>query len=121
MHVDASYIDLGVVLVQPRVGDIDHHIEFSSRKLSKVKKNYSMSEREGLARVYALQKFRHYLLGAHFKMFKDYSTLKYLVIKAILGGKIYRCLLLFQGYYFEVIVKLGRLNARLDHLSKIET
>jgi hypothetical protein len=33
--------------------------------------------------VYALQKFRHYLLGNHFKMFIDHSALKYLVNKPV--------------------------------------
>ena len=42
VHVDASCIALGVVLTQPGEGDIDHPIAFSSRKLSKSKKNYSM-------------------------------------------------------------------------------
>jgi hypothetical protein len=37
--------------------------------------------------VYALQKFRQYLLGGHFKMFTDHSTLKYLVNKPVLGGE----------------------------------
>jgi hypothetical protein len=46
-----------------------------------------MTEREGLAMVYALQKFRHYLLGKHFKMFIDHSTLKYLVKNPVLGGE----------------------------------
>ena len=38
----------------------------------------------------------------------------------MLGGKICRWLLLFQEYDFEIIVKLGRLNARPDHLSRLE-
>ena len=71
--------------------------------------------------VYALQKFRHYLLGVHFKMFTDHSALKYLINKLVLGGKISRWLLLFQEYNFEIIVKPGRLNARPDHLSRLET
>ena len=71
--------------------------------------------------VYALQKFRHYLLGSHFKMFTDHSTLKYLVNKLVLGGKICRWLLLFQEYDFEVIVKLGRLNVGPNHLSRLES
>jgi hypothetical protein len=40
--------------------------------------------------VYALQKFRHYLLGKNFNMFSDNSTLKYLVNKTMLGGRICR-------------------------------
>jgi hypothetical protein len=69
--------------------------------------------------VYALQKFRHYLLGKHFKMFTYHSTLKYLVNKPVLGGRICRWLLLFQEFDFEVIVKPGKLNAGLDHLSRV--
>jgi hypothetical protein len=78
-----------------------------------------MMEREGLAMVYTLQKFRHYLLGKHFKMFKYHSTLKCLVNKPVLGGRICRWLLLFQEFDFKVIVKLGKLNARPDHLSRV--
>jgi hypothetical protein len=57
VHVDASSIALGVVLAQPREGDIDHPLAFSSRKLSTIEINYTTTEREGLAMVYALQKF----------------------------------------------------------------
>ena len=121
VHVDASSIDLGIILAQPREGGIDHPISFARRKLSSAKRNYTMTEREGLAMVYALQKFRHYLLGSHFKMFTVHLVHKYLVNKLVLGGKVYRWLLLFQEYDFEIIVKLGRLNAGPDHLSRLES
>ena len=81
VHVDASGIALGIVFTQLGEGGIDHPITYSSRKLSTAEKNYTTTEREGLAMVYALQKFRHYLLGAPFKMFTDHSSLKYLVNK----------------------------------------
>ena len=71
--------------------------------------------------VYALQKFRHYLQGSHFKMFTNHLALKYLVNKPVLGGKICRWLILFQEYDFEVIVKPGRLNVGLDHLLRLES
>ena len=90
VHVDASFVVLGVVLTQPREGDLDHPITFASRKLSFVEKNYTTIEQGGLAMVYALQKFRNYLLGGHFKMFTDHSTLKYLVNNPVLGGNICR-------------------------------
>lgn len=86
-HMDASCIALGVVLTQPNEGDIDHQISFASRKLSKAEQNYSTTKREGLGMVYALQKIRNYLLGSHFKMYTDLSTLKYLVNKTMLGGR----------------------------------
>ncbi len=105
--MDASGIALGTVLTQLREGGVDHPIAYSSRKLSTAEKNYTTTEREGLAMVYSLQKFRHYLLGAPFKMFTYHSTLKYLVNKPVLGGRICRWLLLFQEYDFEIIVKQG--------------
>ena len=71
--------------------------------------------------VYVLQKIRHYLLGVHFKMFIDHSTLKYLVNIPVLGGRICRWLLLFQEYHFKIIVKPGRLNARPNHLFRLES
>jgi hypothetical protein len=114
VHVDASAIALGAILVHPGEGDLDHPIAFSSRKLSDSEQNYNTTKREGLAMVYALQKFTHYLLGKHFKMFTDHSALKYLVNKLVLGGRIYQWLLLFQEFDFEVIVKPGKLNAICD-------
>jgi hypothetical protein len=69
--------------------------------------------------VYALQKFRHYLLGKHFKMFTDHSSLKYLVNKLVLGGRICQWLLLFQEFDFELIVKIGKMKERPEHLSRV--
>jgi hypothetical protein len=100
VHVDASSIALGAVLTQLGSRDIDHPIAFASRNISTSEMNYTTTEREGLAMVYALQNFRHYLLGGHFKMFIDHSALKYLVNKPMLGRRICRWLLLFQEYEF---------------------
>jgi hypothetical protein len=86
VHIDVSSISLVLVLAQPREWEIDHLLVFSSRKLSTTEINYTTAKREGLAMVYALQKFCHYFLGGHFKMFTDHSTLKYLVNKKVLGG-----------------------------------
>ena len=69
--------------------------------------------------VYALQKFRHYLLGQHFKMSTNHSTLRYMVNKLVLGGRICIWLFLFQEFDFEVVVKPGRLNAGPNHFSRI--
>ena len=54
-------------------------------------------------------------------MYTNHSMLKYLVKKPVLGGRIYRWLLLFEEYDFEVIVKPRRLNVGPDHMSRIET
>jgi hypothetical protein len=66
VHVDASAIALGAILTQLGAGHLDHSIAFGSRKLSDSEQNYNTTEREGLAMVYALHKYRHYLLGKFF-------------------------------------------------------
>ena len=69
--------------------------------------------------MYSMKNYGHYLLGLHFKLFMDHSTLKYLINKPVLGGRIFIWLLLFQEYDFEIIVKLGEPNVGLYHLSII--
>ena len=54
VHVDTSCIALGAILTQEGAEGIDHPIAFTSRRLSKAEKNYSTTEREGLAMVYVL-------------------------------------------------------------------
>jgi hypothetical protein len=67
VHVDVSSIALGGVLAQIGEEYLDHPIGFSNMKLSTKEQNYTTTEREGLEMVYALWKFRNYLLGSHFK------------------------------------------------------
>jgi hypothetical protein len=51
VHVYASAITLGYILVQPREGELDHPIAFARRKLSYSKHKYNTTKREGLAMV----------------------------------------------------------------------
>jgi hypothetical protein len=69
--------------------------------------------------VYVLQKFRHYLLGSHFNMYTDHYALRYLVNKPVLGGEYEDDYFCFRNMIFELVVKLGMLNARPNHLSRI--
>lgn len=59
VHVNASCIRLGIVLIQLGADKFYHPISFGRQKLSKAEKNYTTTSREGLTMVYALQKFRH--------------------------------------------------------------
>jgi hypothetical protein len=120
VHIDTSTVELDTILVQLREGNLEHPIYFSSQKLSQVEHNYTATEREGLAMVYALQKFRNYSLGSHFKFFYDHFSLNYLVNKIVLEGHICMWFLLFQEFSFEVIIKPYKLNVGPDHLSRLE-
>jgi hypothetical protein len=85
------------VLSQPREGELDHLISFASRKLSTAEKNYTTTEREGLEMVYALQKFRHYLLGSHFKMYTDHSCTQISSEQASVGGENLQMVIVVPG------------------------
>jgi hypothetical protein len=98
--MDASSIALGAVPSQPVEGYLDHPIAFSSKKLSTTEHNYTTMELEGLAMVYALQNFKHYILGSNFNMYMDHSVLRYLVNKPVFGGTICIWFLLFKEYDF---------------------
>jgi hypothetical protein len=54
VHVDALSIALGVVLAQPKEGDIEHMISFAGNKLSSIEHNYTMTKQKGLTMVYSL-------------------------------------------------------------------
>lgn len=116
-----SSIALSTVLAQEGEGEINHPMAFSNIKLSTAEKNYTTTEREGLAMIYALQRYIHYLLGIHFKMYTYHFALRYLVNKPMLGGRICRWLLLFQEYEFEVIVSPRKLNTGPDNLSRLKS
>jgi hypothetical protein len=81
---DSTWSYLGAARSR-RLGSLD---SIRRKKISDSEHNYNSNEREGLAMVYALHKFKHYLLGKHFKMFTDHSTLKYLVNKPLFGGNL---------------------------------
>lgn len=103
VHVDASSIVLGIVQAQSGEGQFDHPIYFSSRKLSTTKENYITLEKEGLAMLHSMQKYQHYLLGSHFKLFIDHSALKYIVNKLVLRKRVCKWVLLFQAYDFILL------------------
>ena len=75
VHVDASAFAIGCVLAQPSEGNMDFPICYASRQLHIAEKNYTTTEREGLGMIYAVKKFRHYLLANQFVFFVDHQAL----------------------------------------------
>ena len=108
------------MLAQNPTDKIDQLIAYASRLLSKAEKNYTTIEKEVLAMVYAVNKFRHYLLGNKFIFYVDYLALQYLVNKPQVSGKLARWLLLFLEFDFKVIYKLGKTHSVADALSRNE-
>ncbi|KAK8991105.1 hypothetical protein V6N11_062129 [Hibiscus sabdariffa] len=77
---DASDTGVGTVLGQ-KIGKEPHVIAYASRTLDSAQRNYSTTEKELLAIVFALEKFRSYLLGTNVIVFSNHSALRYLMNK----------------------------------------
>ena len=69
--------------------------------------------------VFSLKKFRHYLICNPIVFFVDHMTIKYLVNKAKLSGRLARWVLLLEEFDYTVEYKPGRLHLHANHLSRL--
>ena len=69
--------------------------------------------------IYAVKKFRHYLLANKFVFFTDHQALLYLVNKPCSTGRIVRWFIVLLEFDFTVVVKKGTTHQRADHLSHL--
>ena len=71
-------------------------IYYASRTLNDAQLNYATTEKELLAVVFALDKFRPYLIGNKVIMFIDHSAIKYLMTKKDAKPRLIHWVLLLQ-------------------------
>ena len=81
--------------------------------------NYSTTEKELLAIVFALDKFRSYLLGSKVLIYSDHAALKYIFSKKYAKAWLIRWILLLQEFNLEIREKKGSKNVVSDHLSRL--
>ncbi|KAM2976470.1 hypothetical protein FF2_013535 [Malus domestica] len=91
---DASDYAVGAVLGQ-RVNKVPHVIYYASRTLNDAQLNYSTTENELLVVVFALEKFRSYLIGIKVIVFSNHAALKYLLTKKKMQNRDS-----FDGYFY---------------------
>ena len=85
IHTDASDHAIGVVLGQ-KLDSIEHAIYYISKNLQGAKYNYTIIEKEVLAVIYALNKFRHYVIGYQIFVHTNHSAINYLMNKSAISG-----------------------------------
>ncbi|XP_043717572.1 uncharacterized protein LOC122665485 [Telopea speciosissima] len=115
---DASDYAMGVVLGQ-RVDGKPSVIYYASRSLSDAQLNYTITEKELLGMVFALDKFCSYLLGSKVIVFSDHATLRHLLSKHDTKPRLFHWILLLQEFNLEIWDKKGSENVVADHLSRI--
>ncbi|WVZ98283.1 hypothetical protein U9M48_043745 [Paspalum notatum var. saurae] len=113
VYCDASGSGLGCVLMQE--GRV---IAYASCQLRKHEVNYPTHDLELLAVVYALKKWRHYLLGNTCHIYTDHKSLKYIFTQPELNMRQRRWLELIKDYDLEVHYHPGKANVVADALSR---
>ncbi|KAD5960575.1 hypothetical protein E3N88_12047 [Mikania micrantha] len=113
VECDASGRGIGAVLMQH-----NRPIAYFSKALSDRNLSKSAYERELMALVLAVQRWRPYLLGNHFTICTNQKSLKFLLQQRISTTDQQNWLAKLLGYDFDILYKPGRENRAADALSR---
>ncbi|RDX82873.1 putative mitochondrial protein, partial [Mucuna pruriens] len=80
-----------------------HAIAYASRTMDLAQFNYTTTKKELLAIVFALDKFRSYLLGSKIIIFPDHAALWFLLKKSDAKLRLIRWMLLLQE--FDIVIR----------------
>lgn len=119
LHCDASDFGIGAVLVQHDDEGNEKPIAFMSKKLNSSQRNYSVTERECLAALEAIKKFRCYLELQDLEVITNHSSLLWLMRQPDLSGRLARWVFKLQPYKFTISHRKGKDHIVPDALSRI--
>eukprot|EP00253_Pinus_taeda_P010361 PITA_10361 len=119
IHIDASSKAIGVALGKFEE-KLPYAIYFVSQNLSKAELNYTVTEKEFLAVVHSLNKFRHYITGYQTFVHTDHAAIRYLMNKPDVNARIIRWLLLLQQFDLTIVDKPSKENVVADFLSRLD-
>lgn len=117
IQTDSSDIGIGAVLLQEQ-DKVRYPVWFYSRVLNDAERNYSVSEKECLAVIQSIKKFKGFIEYSHFTVETDHQALCWLMKIKEPTGRLARWALELQGYNFDVAYRAGNLNRPADALSR---
>lgn len=113
IETDASSYGLGAVLMQD-----SRPIAFVSNSLSLKNQALSIYEKEFMAVLLAIQKWKHYIQGIHFIIRTDQQSIKYLMEQKTTSVLQQRWISKLLGLDYEIQYKRGAENKVADALSR---
>ncbi|KAJ8468222.1 hypothetical protein ONZ45_g17322 [Pleurotus djamor] len=118
LTTDASDLGTGAVLSFGDTWESARPVAFDSKGYSPAEKNYPTHDKEMLAIIRALKKFRCELLGSDFEIFTDHRTLEYFTRQKELSKRQLRWQELMADYSFKITYVRGADNCVADALSR---
>lgn len=117
LQTDASDYGLGAVLFQRDNGQ-ERVITYCSRTLRPAEKNYTTTEKECLAVLWAIEKNKQYLEGIDFTVITDHIALKWIFKLPNPTGRLGRWVMELRNHDFSVEFRKGKQNVVPDTLSR---
>uniref|UniRef100_A0ABD2VTH8 RNA-directed DNA polymerase n=2 Tax=Trichogramma kaykai TaxID=54128 RepID=A0ABD2VTH8_9HYME len=117
IQTDASDYAVGAVLTQ-EYEDGEHPVYYVSRVLSRAEQRYTTTEKECLAVIWAIEKFRPYVEGSRFKVVTDHRALTWLRNFKDPQGRVARWAFKLMEYDFEIVYRKGSVHYVPDALSR---
>ena len=108
---------MGTVLSQLDDENVEHPVVYCSQTLNPHKNNYTVTEKECLAVIYACKKFRVYIHGTRFSVATYHASLIWLLNLKEPEGLLARWALKLQAYNFEILHCPSTLHQNVDGLS----
>jgi Reverse transcriptase (RNA-dependent DNA polymerase)/RNase H-like domain found in reverse transcriptase/Integrase zinc binding domain/Chromo (CHRromatin Organisation MOdifier) domain/Aspartyl protease len=105
---------VGAVLMQN-----GHPVAYESTKLNPHQLNYSVHDKEMCAIMHALERWRPFLLGRHFKVYTDHRSLVHFKTQSNLNQRQLRWQERTADYDMEILYKPGKENVVADALSRV--
>lgn len=118
VQCDASEYGLGSQLFQYDEDRNIRVITMASRLLKGSELNYTTSEKELLAIVWAVLKFRIFILGTQIFIITDHLALTFLMKCRLLSGRLTRWILILQEFDLQIQHCSGKENVVADILSR---
>lgn len=122
VSTDASDYGLGGVLSQVGPDKIERTVAFASRTLSAAERKYATVEKEALACVWAVERWRTYLWGRRFTLRTDHQALTTLLTTKGVGRaglRVSRWSARLMSYNYDIIYRPGAENAPADCMSRL--